>query len=187
MTLHQPWAQLMVWGLKNIETRSWAAPRNLIGHRMAIHAGKREPRATDWNIEVQRVVLQRAGGSHSVPMGAVVATARLIECMQVMSEPDDNGLVNCRGFGELGDTPEYDATITVDPYGDFSVTGGCGCSRTCGAWNRFRQMDGRVCGHCRRRWRQSWREDGAGSRCGNGIRTCPSGFGRQVWTAISQL
>ena len=121
MTLHQPWAQLMVWGLKNIETRSWPAPRNLIGHRMAIHAGKREPRATDWNIEVQRVVLQRAGGSHSVPMGAVVATARLIECMQVMSEPDDNGLVNCRGFGELGDTSEYDATITVDPYGDFSV------------------------------------------------------------------
>ena len=51
----------MAWGLKNIETRSWAAPRNLIGQRIAIHAGKREPRPTDWNIEVQRVVLQRAG------------------------------------------------------------------------------------------------------------------------------
>ena len=122
LTLHQPWAQLMVWGLKNIETRSWAAPGNLIGQRMAIHAGKREPRATDWNIEVQRVVLQRAGGSHSMPMGAVVATAKLIECMQVIGEPDDNDLIGCRGYGELGDAAGYDATITVDPYGDFSVS-----------------------------------------------------------------
>ena len=121
LTLHQPWAQLMVWGLKNIETRSWAAPRNLIGQRIAIHAGKREPRPTDWNIELQRVVLQRAGSSHSMPMGAVVATARLIECLQVVSEPDSGGLVICRGFGELGNGPEYDATITTDPYGDFSM------------------------------------------------------------------
>ena len=111
----------MVWGLKNIETRSWAAPRNLTGQRMAIHAGKREPKPTEWNIEVQLAVLQRAGGSHSMPMGAVVATAMLIEYMRVIGEPDDNGLVSCRGFGELGDEPEYGATIRTDPYGDFSV------------------------------------------------------------------
>ena len=49
---------------------------------------------------MQRVVLQRAGSSHSMPMGAVVATARLIECMQVMSELDSGGLVSCRGFGD---------------------------------------------------------------------------------------
>ena len=121
LTLHQPWAQLMAWGLKNIETRSWAVPRNLIGQRIAIHAGKREPRPTDWNIEVQRVVLQRTDSSHSMPMGAVVATGRLIECMQVVSEPNSNGLVNCRGFGELGDAPEYEAVLKTDPYGDFSV------------------------------------------------------------------
>ena len=28
----------------------------------------------------------------------------------------------CRGFGELSDEPEYEATIATDPYGDFSVT-----------------------------------------------------------------
>ena len=138
LTLHQPWAQLMVWGLKNIETRSWAAPRNLTGQRMAIHAGKREPKPTEWNIEVQLAVLQRAGGSHSMPMGAVVATARLIECMQVIGEPDDNGLVSYRGFGELIDEPEYDATIRTDPYGASRWAGGCGRSRTCGVWSRSR-------------------------------------------------
>ena len=88
---------------------------------MAIHPGKREPRPTEWNIEVQRAVLQRADSSHSMPMGAVVATARLIECMQVVSEPNSGGMVSCRGFGVLGNEPEYDATITIDPYGDFSV------------------------------------------------------------------
>ena len=29
------------------------------------------------------IVLQRAGSSHSMPIGTVVATAILIECMQV--------------------------------------------------------------------------------------------------------
>ena len=109
----------MVWGLKNIETRSWPAPRNLIGQRIAIHAGKRDPRPTEWNTEVQRIVLGRAGSSHAMPMGAIVATARLIECMQVMSEPDRRGLVSCHGFGEFSEGEDYDATIVADPYGDF--------------------------------------------------------------------
>ena len=68
----------------NIETRSWPAPWNLTGRRVASHAGNREPHPKDWNIEVQRVVLQRAGGSHSLPVGSVVAIVRPIECMQVM-------------------------------------------------------------------------------------------------------
>ena len=121
LTLHQPWAQLMVWGLKNIETRSWPAPIGLIGQRIAIHAGKRKPRPTGWNVETQREVLKRAGDSHSMPMGAVVATAALIECLEVQGAPDSAGLVPCRGFGLLCDDPQYDATVMSDPYGDFSV------------------------------------------------------------------
>ena len=39
---------------------------------------------------MQRVFLQRAGDSHSISLGAVVATARLIECMQVIGESDDS-------------------------------------------------------------------------------------------------
>ena len=74
----------------NIETHSWAAARNLIGQRIATHTGKREPRPAKWNIEIQRNL-------HSIPMGAVVATARLIECMQVMTEPDFRGSVDDAG------------------------------------------------------------------------------------------
>ena len=35
-------------------------------------------------------------------------------------EPVSVGLVSCRGFGELGGAPEYEATIMADSYGDFS-------------------------------------------------------------------
>ena len=101
----------MVWGLKNVEHCPGPLPRNITGERIAIHAGKREPRPTEWNIEVQR-----AGGSHFMPMGEIVATARLIECLQVMCEPDSSRIVNCRGFGEFGDELEYDATITAGAY-----------------------------------------------------------------------
>lgn len=69
----------------------------------------------DWNIQRQKVVLRRVGGSHSTPRDAAVATSRLVECLRVVSELDSGGMVNCRGFGEIGDEPEYDAIITTDP------------------------------------------------------------------------
>lgn len=40
ITLHQPWATLIAIGAKTIETRSWPAPRHLLGTRIAIHAGR---------------------------------------------------------------------------------------------------------------------------------------------------
>ena len=40
ISLWQPWASLIAIGAKSIETRSWPAPRALIGDRIAIHAAK---------------------------------------------------------------------------------------------------------------------------------------------------
>lgn len=39
LSVWQPWASLLVHGIKNHETRSWAPPVALIGKRIAIHAG----------------------------------------------------------------------------------------------------------------------------------------------------
>jgi hypothetical protein len=41
ITLWQPWASLIVEGLKPYEFRGWPAPRSLVGQRIAIHAGAR--------------------------------------------------------------------------------------------------------------------------------------------------
>lgn len=41
ISLHQPWASLIMCGAKRVETRSWRPPEALIGQRIAIHAAKR--------------------------------------------------------------------------------------------------------------------------------------------------
>lgn len=40
LSLTQPWASLVMLGAKKIETRSWPAPKAMIGQRIAIHASK---------------------------------------------------------------------------------------------------------------------------------------------------
>jgi len=41
LTLWQPYASLCALGVKTIKTRSWPAPKALIGQRIAIHAATR--------------------------------------------------------------------------------------------------------------------------------------------------
>ena len=36
LTVRQPWASLIALGVKTIETRSWRAPKALIGERIAM-------------------------------------------------------------------------------------------------------------------------------------------------------
>src|SRR6185312_15053079 len=43
ISLTQPWASLVMLGAKKIETRSWPAPKAMIGQRIAIHASKGFP------------------------------------------------------------------------------------------------------------------------------------------------
>lgn len=40
ITIKQPWASLIVHGIKDIENRTWACPKKYIGQRVLIHAGK---------------------------------------------------------------------------------------------------------------------------------------------------
>lgn len=82
ITLWQPWAMWIAWGWKGVETRGHDAFRNLVGRRIAIHAGKRLdpaveetawPYLTDEQIErCQRVA------ADGWPAGVVVCTVRVI-------------------------------------------------------------------------------------------------------------
>jgi hypothetical protein len=64
ITLHQPWATLVAFGFKTIETRTWPAPSSLIGERIAIHAAGAG--------RIRKMF-------HTLPLGCVVATAVLTE------------------------------------------------------------------------------------------------------------
>jgi hypothetical protein len=94
LTLHQPWASLMAWGVKSVETRPWK-----VEYRgpMVIHAAKAfQPYAQQvcmMNLDIRRVLLAKMheagicrdnritlGRLHELlPLGKIVATTRLVD------------------------------------------------------------------------------------------------------------
>jgi hypothetical protein len=85
ITILQPYAQLIAVGAKRYETRGWRA--NYRG-RIAIHAGKKAvPGAPQ---DCSDALVSRYGFSSAemqegkMPLGAVIATADLVECWRVI-------------------------------------------------------------------------------------------------------
>lgn len=72
ISLHQPWASLVAMGLKRVETRSWPTR-----HRgwIAIHAAKR------WSRSQRVASVGFLGSDPDIPLGAVVAIARVSDCV----------------------------------------------------------------------------------------------------------
>jgi hypothetical protein len=97
LTLHQPWASLMAWGYKTIETRPWQ-----INYRgpMVIHAAKAfQPYAVEncmANIAIRRIIVQKmqeAGVARDtrltrsrleelLPLGMIVARCDLVDIVR---------------------------------------------------------------------------------------------------------
>ena len=85
LTLWQPWASLVAAEVKRSETRSW---RTNYRGPIAIHAAKFMPAKLDplWRIAVE----DRLHGSlDSLPRGAIVAFARLVEIIPADASPRD--------------------------------------------------------------------------------------------------
>lgn len=88
VSLWQPWASLIACGAKTVETRSWPAPRTVVGQRIAIHAAKRTSELTMTREPLFRDALRDhrdrvrlVGGE--LPLGFIVATAVLAECFRM--------------------------------------------------------------------------------------------------------
>ena len=82
ITLWQPWASLIAYGIKDKETRSWCPPSHLIGQRIAIHAAKRPTQGSEMRAVRALVSLPfeawTPAGPDALPLGVVLATARLV-------------------------------------------------------------------------------------------------------------
>lgn len=84
VSLWQPWADWVVWGVKTIETRSWPAPEKLAGQWLAIHAAKKfDKQAPLTELELSEHRLQY----HTKRQGAIVGAAWL-ERVARLSEAD---------------------------------------------------------------------------------------------------
>jgi hypothetical protein len=120
LTLTQPWATLVAIGAKHIETRSW---ETLYRGPLAIHAaagyskgGRRghqelcgtEPFCSVLSAHGKRWLAERGGLADMVahplmPLGAIVATCELVDCVQVLYEWPRNQLVSQRSRHILTD------------------------------------------------------------------------------------
>ena len=79
ITIDQPWASLIAVGLKDIENRDWFPPKEIIGTRLIIHAGRKY----DY---IGAFMLMNDFGivcySHNFPRGAIVGSAVLQEVVE---------------------------------------------------------------------------------------------------------
>ena len=111
ISLWQPYASLIEAGVKTIETRGWAPPRDLMGQRIAIHAAKAiETSDMRGRRRHGRIaaVLNDPEWEKNVPRGAVVCTAILDHAAQVTGLEQD-GKVTVAG----------NRLVAVDEWGDF--------------------------------------------------------------------
>ena len=127
LTLYQPWASLIAWGFKTMETRSWRPPYAFnFGDRIAIHAAASKPfglepksKGKEQKIETHAkdlwLPLQDTLGI-DLPLGAVVATARLVEAKMVVQSEDENGVV----LVSYDRNQMFVDSVQTDPYGDFT-------------------------------------------------------------------
>lgn len=104
ITVHQPWASLLAFGIKAIETRSWATDYR---GPLAIHAG----RAGDVGEDAYLLARFASYGAElgcipeklPLPRGCIVGIAELVDCQAMTSGPSrhENILGNF-GFGRFG-------------------------------------------------------------------------------------
>lgn len=90
LTIRQPWATLIAVGAKRIETRSWATPYR---GPLAIHAAKgfaRDEIGLCHSQPFSTVLREHIRVPSDLPLGAVIATAQLVDVRQMDSPPPDS-------------------------------------------------------------------------------------------------
>lgn len=125
LSLHQPWASLMAWGLKALETRSFRLNYRGI---VAIHASKTFPPMAQALVRTEAFQGPLRAALHAyfpgepvlpgdLPTGAIVAVGRLTATWPIITNPDDPQAVPALQVGK-GFEPIPDEEL---PFGDYSA------------------------------------------------------------------
>ena len=85
ITIWQPYASLVGYGVKQYETRSWATKYR---GPLAIHAAAKDPRTLP--PEMCRILEKYADKLGELPRGAIIATAELVNVWYIVHHPGTN-------------------------------------------------------------------------------------------------
>ena len=94
LTLMQPWASLIAYGLQDVETRSWWSRHLRPGERLAIHAGRTIPDTSDMANEVEAIEgLYGPDWINEIERGLVLCTVRYrgVFCVKSVSNGEASG------------------------------------------------------------------------------------------------
>jgi len=82
ITLHQPWASLIIAGVKRFETRSWGTQWSGL---LVIHAGKTLDVDTGNRVFMSRLIACGLGDWKNLPLGAAVGVVEKGKCYRGQS------------------------------------------------------------------------------------------------------
>lgn len=117
VTLHQPWASLILVGAKPFETRSWAPPVRLIGKTLGIHAGLAVARRLPPDIANAVAKVLGADWADTVPTGKLLCTVTVRGAWRT-GERDVDGTI------ATVEARAGSPTLTrfrEDPFGDYAA------------------------------------------------------------------
>lgn len=90
ITVKQPWASLIVHGIKDIENRTWPCPKRYIGKRVLIHASSFPVKMVNPNnifskqqwdslsMGLQREIIC----GYNEPTSAIIGSVEIVDCVQ---------------------------------------------------------------------------------------------------------
>ena len=87
ITIKQPWASLIVHGIKDIENRTWSCPDKYIRQRVLIHSsgchGKKfEINLTDEQMEQAFSLISETSTSGKWAFGEIIGSVEIVDCVQ---------------------------------------------------------------------------------------------------------
>ena len=118
ISIKQPWASLIVHGIKDIENRTWPCPKKYIGQRVLIHASLKGANFWDSPVagrvdEFLREISKSGTDWSNYPNGTIIGSVKIVDCVVnhpsvwaekgvfnwVLSEPIlyENPIVNVKG------------------------------------------------------------------------------------------
>lgn len=87
ISIKQPWASLIVHGIKYIENRTWKCPEKYIGKRVLIHASI-NPAVGKWSalneLQISEVCSNGLTGYSfdNLQLGAIIGSIKIVDCVQ---------------------------------------------------------------------------------------------------------